>query len=144
MASQWVKIRNKIEAIALFGSKYVFPVVASLGVTAGFPPWAGVLIVNIVPALMAAVETMHTEPGAGPVKKQQVLDATAQMMAVLENTFTGGAKGSFDKLRPTLEILIDQTVSAVNDLFPQIIGSDTVQPGPPVVGSGIDAPLSGA
>ena len=144
MASTWVRIRNTIEGIAVFGAKYVFPVAASFAASAGFRPWAGVLIVNIVPALMAAVETMHTEPGTGPVKKQQVLDAAAGMMAVLEQTFTGGAAVNFDKIKPTLSILIDQTIAMVNDLMPEIIANDGMPPGPPVVGSGIDAPLSGA
>ena len=56
MASTWVRIRNTIEGIAVFGAKYVFPVAASFAATAGFPPWAGVLIVNIIPALMAALK----------------------------------------------------------------------------------------
>lgn len=123
-SGSWVKFRNTAEAILGIGAKYIFPVVASLVPVLNVPRWAAVLVTNVVPALMAAAETMNNAPGAGPAKKSQVMEAAAGMMAVLEKTFTGGAKGNFDLLRPTLEILIDRTVAMVNDLAPEIIQDD--------------------
>jgi len=143
MASNWVMVRNQAEAIIGIGAKFAFPILATIAPVVGLPAWVGVLAGSIVPQIMGLVEANSPAPGGGPMKKTQVTNILNGFAAVLEKELTGGAKINMDKLMPTISILIDQTVNAVNALAPAIIADDTPA-GPPVVGSGIDAPLSGA
>ena len=129
MASTFVKVRNWIEAAVVFGTKYIFPILATLCPVLKLPAWVGTVAGSVIPQLIAIAEQDIPEQGSGPMKKAKVLDAAEKIMAVLESTFTGGAAGSFAKLKPTIEALIDQTVNAVNELAPSIIADD-VTPGP--------------
>ena len=136
MASTFVKVRDFIESIAVIGAKYIFPILATICPVLKLPAWIGVIAGSVIPQLMAIAEQDFPAPGSGPMKKAKVLDAADKIMAVLESTFTGGAAGSFAKLKPTIEALIDQTVTAVNELAPAIIADDL-----PTIGT--IAPLSG-
>jgi len=135
--SKWVPIRDEIEKYAAYGARFFFPVLATVAPIVGLPVWVGTVAGALIPQLMTIAENNSPAPGSGPAKKQQVLNAADEIMAVLAKTFTGGALANFDKLRPTIETLIDQTVAAVNALAPKIIASD----GPPTQGSGIAAPV---
>jgi len=134
--STWVPIRDSIEDAFSFVIKYIFPVVVSVAGSFALPAWAITVITKVVPALIGIVEQASPEPGTGPVKKKAVMDATEQFLALLNSTFTGGAKINFDQIRPVLSTMIDRAVTATNALAPQIIGND-----PPLVGSGINAPI---
>ena len=143
MASSWVKFRNQAEAIIGIGARFAFPILATIAPALGLPVWVGVLAGSIIPQIMGIVEANNPAPGRGPIKKQQAINILNGFAAVLEKEFTGGAKINMDRLMPAISILIDQTVAAVNALAPAIIADDP-PPGPPVVGSGVFAPLSGA
>jgi hypothetical protein len=45
-------------------------------------------------------------------------------MEYLETQLTGGSKGTFDKLRPSIEGIIEGTIGLVNDLDKSIIADD--------------------
>lgn len=135
--SKWVPIRDSIIKYVTFGARFVFPILGTLAPVLGLPVWVGTVATSIVPQLMVIAEENSPAPGTGPMRKQQVLNATQEIMAVLEKNFTGIAKSRFDALMPILGVLIDQTVMVVNAMDKKVIADD----GPPVVGSGINAPI---
>jgi hypothetical protein len=122
--SKWVPIRDSIVKYVTFGAKFVFPILGTLAPVLGLPAWAGTVATAIVPQLMVIAEENSPAPGTGPMRKQQVLTATQEIMAVLEKTFTGVAKSKFDTLAPLLGVLIDQTVTVVNALDKKVIADD--------------------
>jgi hypothetical protein len=131
--SRWTTFRNEAEVILAYGVKYIFPVVAAVAPQLGLPIWAAAAISNIIPSMMSAVEAMATQPGTGPVKKAQVISATQIIINDLEaNVFTGTAKVNFDKALPIISLAIDNLISLVNEVAPQIIASDTPT-APPLV-----------
>lgn len=132
--SKWVPIRDTIERIALYGAKFFFPMLAGIAPILGLPAWIGRAAGIIVPQLMAMAEADFPAPGSGPMKKAKVLSASEKIMAILEAEFTGGAAGSFAKMKPAIELLIDGTVSVTNALAPQIIANDAP-------GNGINVPI---
>ena len=135
--SAWTEFRDKVEEGFAFVVKYIFPIVVSVAGSFALPAWAMTVITRIVPELIGIVEQASPAPGTGPAKKAAVLTATEQTLALLQSSFTGGAKVNFDKIRPVLSTMIDQAVAATNALAPQIIAND----GPPQMGSGINAPV---
>jgi hypothetical protein len=110
--------------------KYIFPVVVSVAGAFNLPAWAVNIITRVVPSLIGIVEEASPAPGTGPVKKQMVLDATEKLVVLMGSTFTGGAAVTFDKIKPVLSVLIDQTVSATNAIAPKVIANDVVVSGP--------------
>lgn len=124
MASAWVQFRDKAEAIIGIGARVVFPLLGAFAPVLGLPAWVGTVAGSVVPQLMAIAEKDLPAAGSGPMKKAKVLDATEQILAILEKTFTGHAAADFAKLRPTLELLIDGTVSATNLIAPSIVADD--------------------
>ena len=132
MASKWVKFRDEAEKIIAYGARLFFPILATLAPAFGLPTWVGALAGSIVPQLMGLVEANNPTPGSGPMKKQQVLNILNGFTAVLEKELTGGAKVSIDALMPTISKLIDQTVTAVNQLAPKVIADDTSDPTSPL------------
>jgi hypothetical protein len=64
------------------------------------------------------------------MRKQQVLNIMNGFTAVLEKELTGGAKVNLDALMPTISKLIDQTVTAANELAPKIVANDAPPPDP--------------
>jgi len=138
--SVWVPIRDSIVKYVTFGAKFVFPLLGTLAPVLGLPAWAGTIATSLVPQLMVIAEENSPKPGTGPMRKQQVLNATQEIMAVLEKTFTGVAKVKFESLMPVLGVLIDQTVGAVNEIDKKIIADDGPAV-PPQPGSGISAPI---
>ena len=135
--SNWTQFRDKAENIVAYGARLFFPILATLAPVLGLPVWVGALAGSIVPQLMGLVEANTPASGAGPMKKQQVLNIMHGFAAVLEKELTGGAKVNLDALMPTISLLIDQTVTATNELAPKIIAND----GPSAVGTGINAPV---
>jgi len=123
--SKWTEFRDKAEKIIAYGARLFFPILATVAPALGLPVWVGALAGSIVPQLMGLVEANTPASGAGPMKKQQVLNILNGFTAVLEKELTGGAKVSIDALMPTISKLIDQTVTAANELAPQIIADDT-------------------
>ena len=131
MPSRWVKFRDSVEAIIGIGAKIVLPIASVAALIPGIP--AGIAAaLRAVPAFMAAVEEAIPAPGSGPAKKQAVLNSSKALMDFLDTQLTGGAAGSFDKLRPAIEAIIEGTVGVVNGLAPQIIADDK---------TGINAPV---
>ena len=122
--SKWVPIRDSIIKYVTFGAKFVFPLLGTLAPVLGLPAWVGAVATSIVPQLMMIAEENSPAPGTGPMRKQQVLNATQEIMAVLEKNFTGIAKARFEALLPTLGLLIDQTVGVVNAIDKKIIADD--------------------
>jgi len=139
MASGWVKFRDTVEAIVGFGLKYIFPILSAIVPILKVPAWVGTVVGSVVPNLMAIAEQEFPAPGSGPMKKEKVLNVTEKLMALMESEFTGGAAGTFAKIKPTLEVLIDRTITAINDLDKSIIADDI--PGPSAEKSGIKAPV---
>lgn len=126
MTSAWVRFRNEAEAIIGIGAKFAFPILATVAPAFGLPTWVGTLAGSLVPQLMSLVEANTPTPGSGAMKKQQVINLTTGFMELLqkENLLTGAAAQNLDKFMPTVAALIDQTVTAVNALAPQIIAND--------------------
>jgi hypothetical protein len=122
--SKWVPIRDSIIKYVTFGAKFVFPLLGTLAPVLGLPAWVGAVATSIVPQLMMIAEENSPAPGTGPMRKQQVLNATQEIMAVLEKNFTGIAKARFEALLPTLGLLIDQTVGVVNAIDKKVIADD--------------------
>jgi hypothetical protein len=122
--SKWVPIRDSIIKYVTFGAKFVFPLLGTLAPVLGLPAWVGAVATSIVPQLMMIAEENSPAPGTGPMRKQQVLNATQEIMAVLEKNFTGIAKARFEALLPTLGLLIDQTVGVVNAIDKNLIADD--------------------
>jgi hypothetical protein len=122
--SKWVPIRDSIIKYVTFGAKFVFPILGTLAPVLGLPTWVGAVATSIVPQLMVIAEENSPAPGTGPMRKQQVLNATQEIIAVLEKNFTGIAKARFEALLPTLGLLIDQTVGVVNAIDKKIIADD--------------------
>ena len=130
--SVWVPIRDSIVKYVTIGAKFVFPLLGTLAPVLGLPAWAGVVASSLVPQLMVIAEENSPKKGTGPMRKQQVLNATQEIMAVLEKTFTGVAKVKFDNLMPVLGVLIDQTVGMVNEIDKKVIADNPVPtPDPP-------------
>ena len=123
--SKWVAFRDHAEQIVAYGARLFFPILATLAPAFGLPTWVGALAGSIVPQVMGLVEANTPASGAGPMKKQQVLNIMHGFAAVLEKELTGGAKVNIDALMPTISLLIDQTVTATNELAPKIIASDS-------------------
>ena len=122
--SKWTEFRDEAEKIIAYGARLFFPILATIAPVLGLPTWVGALAGSIVPQIMGLVEANNTTPGSGPMKKQQALNITQGFMAVLEKELTGGAKVNLDLLMPTISLLIDQTVTAVNELAPKVIADD--------------------
>lgn len=122
--SKWTEFRDEAERIIAYGARLFFPILATVAPALGLPTWVGALAGSIVPQLMGLVEANSQTPGSGPMKKQQVLNILNGFMAVLEKELTGGAKVNIDALMPTISKLIDQTVTAVNQLAPKVIADD--------------------
>jgi len=122
--SKWTEFRNTAEKIIAYGARLFFPILATVAPMLGLPTWVGALAGSIVPQLMGLVEANNPKPGSGPMKKQQVLNIMNGFAAVLEKELTGGAKVNIDILMPTISLLIDQTVTAANELAPKIIADD--------------------
>lgn len=122
--SKWTEFRDSAEKIVAYGARLFFPILATIAPALGLPVWVGALAGSIVPQLMGLVETNTPVSGAGPMKKQQVLNIMHGFAAVLEKELTGGAKVNIDALMPTISKLIDQTVTAVNELAPKVIADD--------------------
>lgn len=132
MASAWVQFRDKFTAILGIGVQFVLPILTTVVPALKLPAWVGTVAGNLIPQLMAIAEANSPAPGTGPAKKQQVLNAADEIMAVLAKTFTGGAATNFEALKPTISVLIDQTITAVNALAPQIIADDPLVPPEPM------------
>ncbi len=124
MSSAWVQFRDKAEQIVAYGARLFFPILATVAPVLGLPTWVGALAGSIVPQVMGLVEANTPASGAGPMKKQQVLNILNGFAAVLEKELTGGAKVNLDALMPTISILIDQTVTAANQLAPKVVADD--------------------
>lgn len=122
--SKWVAFRDKAENIVAYGARLFFPILATVAPALGLPTWVGALAGSLVPQLMGLAEANNPTPGSGPMKKQQVLNILNGFTAVLEKELTGGAKVNLDALMPTLSKLIDQTVTAANELTPKVIAND--------------------
>jgi hypothetical protein len=129
MASRWVRFRDTAEAIIGIGLKLVVAVGGTVAGIPGVPAWA-IRVLTMIPSFMSLVEVAMPEAGSGPAKKTAVLNSTKALMDYLETQLTGGAKGTFDKLRTSIEGIIEGTIGLVNDLDKSIIADD-VPPGTP-------------
>jgi hypothetical protein len=140
MASRWVRFRDTSEAIIGIGLKLVVAVGGTVVGIPGVPAWA-TRVLTMIPSFMSIVEVAMPAPGSGAAKKTAVLNSTKALMDYLETQLTGGAKGTFEKLQASIEGIIEGTIGLVNDLDKSIIADDVVPPGPPTMGSGINAPV---
>ena len=122
--SNWTVFRDKAENIVAYGARLFFPILATVAPALGLPTWVGALAGSIVPQLMGLVEANTPATGSGPMRKTQVLNIMNGFAAVLEKELTGGAKVNLDALMPTISLLIDQTVTAANQLAPKVIADD--------------------
>jgi len=139
--SKWVPFRDTAEAILAVVGKMA-AVIAPIALASFNLPAGAALVLRIIPALMGIVEQTFPAPGTGTMKKQAVLNSTQALLDYIDTQLTGGAKSSFTKLKPLIDGIIDNGIGLVNQLAPSIIADDEVPPGPPVVGSGINAPIS--
>jgi len=121
--SKWTDFRDTAEAIIGVGAKLILAVAGTVAGIPGVPPWA-IRVLSIIPAFMSVVETAMPEPGSGPAKKTAVVNSTKALMDYLENELTGGAKGTFDKLRGSIDGIIEGTIGIVNSVRPDIIADD--------------------
>jgi len=135
MASAWVKFRDTAEAIIGIGAKLILAVGGTVAGIPGVPAWA-IRVLSIIPAFMSVVEVAMPEPGSGPAKKTAVVNSTKALLDYLEVELTGGAKGTFDKLRTSIEGVIEGTIGLVNDLDKSIIADDVTAPNPLEPGGG--------
>ena len=139
--SKWVPFRDTAEAILAVVGKIVVAV-APVAIGSFNLPAGALLVLKIIPALMGIVEQAIPAAGSGTVKKQAVLNSTQALLDYIDTQLTGGAKTSFTKLKPLIDGIIDNGIGLVNQLAPSIIANDAEPAGPPVVGSGINAPIS--
>jgi hypothetical protein len=124
MASTWVRIRNTIVSILGIGAKIAVAVGSTAAGIPGVPLWAARTL-GMVPFLMEIYETAMPDPGSGPTRKTNVINATKKLYEFLEkNIVTGGAQGTFEKLQPQIELIIEATVGAVNAIKPEIVADD--------------------
>jgi len=140
MASAWVQFRDKAEAIIGVAWNFFVPIAAIASVSFGFPPGIAAAL-KVIPTIMGEVEKLLPAPGSGPAKKAQVLGITKIIMDALDTQLTGGAATSYSKLKPLIEATIDSSITTINLVAPAIIANDPVAPGPPTIGSGINAPV---
>jgi hypothetical protein len=138
MPSKWVLFRNQAEAIIGIGLKLVLAVAGTVVGIPGVPLWA-IKVLTQIPSLMSIVEIAMPAPGSGPAKKTAVINSTKALLDYLETQLSGGAAGTFDKLKGSIEGIIEGTIGLVNSLNKSIIADDVV--GVPQPGSGINAPL---
>jgi hypothetical protein len=122
--SKWTEFRDEAERIIAYGARLFFPILATVAPALGLPVWVGALAGSIVPQVMGLVQANMPATGAGPMRKQKVLNILNGFTAVLEKELTGGAKVNLDALMPTISKLIDQTITAANELAPKVIADD--------------------
>lgn len=121
--SNWTIFRDKAENIVAYGARLFFPILATIAPALGLPTWIGTFAGAIVPQLMGLVEANTPAAGSGPMRKTQVTNILNGFAAVLEKELVG-TKVDISKLMPTISLLIDQTVTATNELAPKIIADD--------------------
>mgnify|MGYP001558540406 CR=1 FL=1 len=139
--STWIKIREVIKDGFKFTGKYILPILVQLAPQLKIPAWAATVVMAVLPDLMAVAEKDFPAAGSGTMKKNQVLTAINDMLAVVDKYLTGGAAATYDRLLPLLNTAIDSVVSATNELRKDIIADDEGPQVPPTVGSGINAPV---
>ena len=131
MASKWVKFRDTAEAIIGIGLKLVVAVGGTVVGIPGVPVWA-IRVLTMIPSFMSIVEVAMPEPGTGAAKKTAVINSTKALMDYLETQLTGGAKGTFDKLKTSIDGIIEGTIGLVNGLDKSIIADDAPDPLNPI------------
>ena len=141
MPSKWVVFRDKAEQIVAYGARLFFPILATVAPAFGLPTWVGVLAGSLVPQIMGLVESNTPAPGAGVMKKQQVLNIMNGIAGVLQKELPNMANVDITKMMPTISLLIDQTVTAANQLMPNVVADDVpAAPTPPPVVSASNTP----
>jgi len=138
--SKWVPFRDSAEAILSIVGRMA-AVMAPIALGAFNLPAGAALVLRAIPTLMGIVEQALPAPGTGTMKKQAVLNTSQALLDYIDTQLTGGAKSSYVKLKPLIDGLIDNGIGLVNRLAPSIIADDPVPPGPPTIGSGINAPI---
>ena len=133
--SRWTDFRDTAEAIIGIGAKLILAVSGTVLGIPGLPVWAS-RVLNIIPAFMAVVEIAMPEPGSGPAKKTAVVNSMKALMDYLDTQLTGGGKGTFDKLRPTIEGIVEGTIGIVNSVRPDIIADDPISVTDPSIQAG--------
>lgn len=134
--STWVPIRDRMENFLSVAMNFIMPI-AAIAVAFFNLPVGVAAVLRGLPALMAIVEEASPAAGTGPAKKTQVMKAAKDLMTFSEAQFTGAAAENFDKYAPLISATIDSAIGIVNKTAPKIIAND----GPPVVGSGVNAPV---
>ncbi len=103
---------NFTEGIDL-AEKTILP--SSLAATALIPglPVPVTLLIAGLPKLMTAYQNMFPS-GGGPVKLAGVLGAVQASCDVIDGQLTGGAKESFERVRPIATQFINGSIAAIN------------------------------
>jgi hypothetical protein len=82
-------------------------------------------ILTALPSLIQAAEALHTQAGAGPLKKGFVLDALAKALAVTQAADPKLAKILTPDVQAKIQELAGQTV----DSAVAVMNADTPKPG---------------
>jgi hypothetical protein len=77
--------------------------------------WLTVLL-QLIPTLIKIAEAIFAQvPKSGEDKKALVLGVVDNLVAVADNTFSGGAKETWAAIRPNVGVVVDATA---NIIFP--------------------------
>jgi hypothetical protein len=74
------------------------------------------LLIQLIPTLIKIAEAIFAQvPKSGEEKKALVMGVVEQLVGVADTTFSGGAKATWEQIKPSVGMVVD---ASANIIFP--------------------------